>query len=118
MSSDGAKLVRAAQKGDDAKVKRLLKAGVDVNGTVTVDGVRGVTALQAEPQPAPTPEAKPHVRSDLGEKLVDAAHDGDIALLKRLLKSKTLDVDYADADSYVGHACATAAGRCELVNGV
>ena len=31
MSSDGAKLVRAASKGDDAKVKRLLRAKVDVN---------------------------------------------------------------------------------------
>ena len=31
MLSDGEKLVRAAAKGDDAKVKRLLKANVDVN---------------------------------------------------------------------------------------
>ena len=47
MLSDGAKLVLAAAKGDDAKVKRLLKAKADVNCTVTIDGVRGVTALQA-----------------------------------------------------------------------
>ena len=46
MSSDGAKLVWAAQKGGDAKVKRLLKAKVDVNSTITHDGVSGVTALQ------------------------------------------------------------------------
>ena len=38
MSSDGAKLVRAAQKGD-AKVKRLLKANVDVDATGTIEGV-------------------------------------------------------------------------------
>ena len=31
MSSDGAKLLRAAAAGDDAKVKRLLKAKVDAN---------------------------------------------------------------------------------------
>ena len=46
MWSDGAKLVWAAQKGGDAKVKRLLKAKVDVNSTITHDGVSGVTALQ------------------------------------------------------------------------
>ena len=49
MASDGAKLVRAAQAGDDAKVKRLLKAKADVDyGTVAVSGdVTGITALQA-----------------------------------------------------------------------
>ena len=41
MSSDGAKLVRAAGVGDDAKVKRLLKAKVDV------DYGEKVTPLQA-----------------------------------------------------------------------
>ena len=45
MSSDGAKLVRAAAKGDDAKVKRLLKAKVDVNYGETIDGRSGITAL-------------------------------------------------------------------------
>ena len=45
MSSDGAKLVRAGWKGDDAKVKRLLKAKVDVNSTATVGGML-FTALQ------------------------------------------------------------------------
>ena len=47
MSSDAAKLLRAAQNGDDAKVKRLLKAKVNVDGTNTVGGVSGCTALQA-----------------------------------------------------------------------
>ena len=42
MSSDAAKLVRAAAKGDDAKVKRLLKAKADVMSTAGA----GITALQ------------------------------------------------------------------------
>ena len=46
MSSDGAKLVRAARTGDDAKVKRLLKAKVDVNHGELINGRGGVTALQ------------------------------------------------------------------------
>ena len=47
MSSDGAKLVRAAGAGDDAKVKRLLKAKADVNYGVTGnDGGSKLTALQ------------------------------------------------------------------------
>ena len=48
MSSDGAKLVRAAATGNDAKVKRLLKAKVDVNSrskNLSVSQNR-VTALQ------------------------------------------------------------------------
>jgi len=45
MSSDGEKLVRAAAKGDDAKVKRLLKAKVDVDGTVPIKGVSSCSAL-------------------------------------------------------------------------
>ena len=47
MSSDGAKLVLAAQKGDDAKVKRLLKAKADVNIGLTnlANGTSGITAL-------------------------------------------------------------------------
>ena len=47
MLSDGAKLVRAAAKGDDAKVKRLLKAKADVDNAITLRGVSGSTALQA-----------------------------------------------------------------------
>ena len=50
MSSDGAKLVRAAQAGDDAKVKRLLKAKADVDECAPVEGVNGYrlcTALTA-----------------------------------------------------------------------
>ena len=44
MASDGAKLVRAARAGDDAKVKRLLKAKVDVDH---VEGsIYGITALR------------------------------------------------------------------------
>ena len=43
MSSDGAKLVRAAQKGNDAKVKRLLKANVD--GTSACQGRDGTTRM-------------------------------------------------------------------------
>ena len=34
MSSDALKFVRAAAKGDDAKVKRLLKAKADVNHAI------------------------------------------------------------------------------------
>ena len=46
MSSDGAKLVHAARVGDDAKVKRLLKAKVDVNyGVDGTEGCTGITAL-------------------------------------------------------------------------
>ena len=47
MSSDGAKLVRAAATGNDAKVKRLLKAKVDVDSACTLEGVKGATALFA-----------------------------------------------------------------------
>ena len=47
MSSDGAKLVHAAGVGNDAKVKRLLKAKVDVNSTAMVGDWSGVTALRA-----------------------------------------------------------------------
>ena len=48
MLSDGAKLVLAAAKGDDAKVKRLLKAKADVNSSVVNNiGVVG-TALQGD----------------------------------------------------------------------
>ena len=47
MASDGAKLFLAAQTANDAKVKRLLKAKVDVDyGTTRLD-ITGVTALQA-----------------------------------------------------------------------
>jgi hypothetical protein len=54
--SDGEKLFRAAGAGDDAKVKRLLKAKADVNFGCSRKGwsgdgksftVTGVTALQA-----------------------------------------------------------------------
>ena len=46
MSSDALKLVKAAAAGDDAKVKRLLKAKVDVNyGETNPEGVSGITAL-------------------------------------------------------------------------
>ena len=50
MSSDAAKLVHAARKGDDAKVKRLLKAKADVDEFAPVEGVNGYrlcTALTA-----------------------------------------------------------------------
>ena len=47
MASDGAKLIHYAQVGDDAKVKRLLKARVDVNhGDQGEEGSSGITALQ------------------------------------------------------------------------
>ena len=46
MSSDGYKLLRAAAVGDDAKVKRLLKAKADVNCDLTnPEGVSGITVL-------------------------------------------------------------------------
>ena len=54
----------------------------------------------------------------LGEKLVDAANEGDIALLKRLLKSKTLDVDYVNAGNFTALrvACGTGhAGAARLL---
>ena len=46
MSPARKKLLRAAQAGDDAKVKRLLKAKVDVNASVaSKSGKSGLTAL-------------------------------------------------------------------------
>ena len=46
MSSDGEKLVVAARAGNDAKVKRLLKAKADVNYGITSEkGTAGITAL-------------------------------------------------------------------------
>ena len=52
MLSDAAKLLRAARAGDDAKVKRLLKAKVDVDVNCTRampngDTATGITALWA-----------------------------------------------------------------------
>ena len=48
MASDGAKLVLAASQGNDAKVRRLLKAKADVHYGVTADdGRTGVRALHA-----------------------------------------------------------------------
>ena len=104
MSSDGAKLVRAARVGDDAKVKRLLKAKVDVN--YGVDGTEGCTGITALHEACVSLERKPHVPSALGQGLIDAARAGDIAPLKRLLKSKTLDVNYVNAE---GHTALQAA---------
>ena len=43
MSSNAAKLVRAAGVGDDAKVKRLLKAKVDVNYKDMIGEAGGIT---------------------------------------------------------------------------
>ena len=48
--SDAQKLVHAARKGDDAKVKRLLKAKADVDSMVTGDygnAVKGTALLAA-----------------------------------------------------------------------
>ena len=65
MSRDGAKLVRAALAGDDAKVKRLLKAKADVDfGVENAMGVSGCTALQ------------------------DACLNGSVGAVRLLLKSK------------------------------
>ena len=47
MSSDGAKLIHAAGAGNDAKVKRLLKAKVDVDAAHKLEGIAGTTALHA-----------------------------------------------------------------------
>ena len=46
-ASDSGKLLRAAGAGDDAKVKRLLKAKADVNIGLTnlANGTSGITAL-------------------------------------------------------------------------
>ena len=46
MSSDGAKLFLAAQTANDAKVKRLLKAKVDVDYGISRGDITGCTALQ------------------------------------------------------------------------
>jgi ankyrin repeat protein len=46
MSSDGAKLIHAAGAGNDAKVKRLLKAKVDVNYNM-IGEAGGITPLYA-----------------------------------------------------------------------
>ena len=83
MSSDGAKLVLAAAKGDDAKVKRLLKAKADVNSTVTGPKGRGaVTALH------------------------EACLNGHVGAVRLLLKAKAT-VDLRDA-----HGCAALYDAC------
>ena len=85
MSSHYAKLpplLRAAGAGDDAKVKRLLKARADVNGAFTVRGVGGTTALQA------------------------ACNNGHIGATRLLLKAKaTLDLRDARGCSALYGAC-------------
>ena len=74
MSSDGAKLVRAASNGDAAKVKRLLKAKVDVNhGDKGEEGSSGITALQ------------------------EACMSGHVGVVRLLLKAKAA-VDLRDSD--------------------
>ena len=83
MSSDGAKLVVAASKGSDAKVKRLLKAKVDVNSTINHYGVSGVTALHA------------------------ACDNGHVGVVRLLLKAKAaLDLRDAKGGSALFGACA------------
>ena len=52
---------------------------------------------------------------DLGEKLVNAARTADLALLKRLLKSKSVDVDYVDASGYSALRLACLNGQASAV---
>ena len=102
-SKDGCTpLIVAAVQGHPPVVRLLLAAKasttVRFKGQTVLDVARGnghaacVELLDpvtpAAPPPEPAPEAKPHVRSDLGEKLVRAGIHGDVALLKRLLKSR------------------------------
>ena len=77
MSSDGAKLLRAAGAGDDAKVKRLLKAKADVNIGLTnlANGTSGITALH------------------------EACTYGHVGAVRLLLKAKA-KVDSADSDGF------------------
>ena len=83
MSSDGAKLLRAAAAGDDAKVKRLLKAKVDVNHGELISGRGGVTALQV------------------------ACANGHVGAVRLLLKAKaTLDLRDSNGGSALNAACA------------
>ena len=56
-----------------------------------------------------------HMPSDLGEKLVDAARTTDLALLKRLLKSKSVDVDYVDAKGVTALRLACINGQASAV---
>ena len=78
MSSDGAKLVRAARVGDDAKVKRLLKAKADVDNAITLRGVSGSTALQA------------------------ACNNGHVGAARLLLKAKATAARARDAEAFKG----------------
>ena len=73
---------RAQGEADDAEAKRR----------------RRRQAMKAEADAAERSGWRRTCRSDLGEKLVDAARTADLALLKRLLKTDSIDVDYVDAD--------------------
>ncbi len=92
MLSDGAKLVRAAQAGDDAKVKRLLKAKVDVNAITTLDG-ESATALQAASWHGHVGTARlllkakatVDARTTLGTALMSAADAGHAPVVQLLL---------------------------------
>ena len=82
----------AVKLAGDEKVVSVLPSKVELAAT--------------DPAPKPAPEAKPHVTSALGDQLVEAAFHGDMAQLKRLLKSKTLDVDYIYMDWSALHQAA------------
>ena len=76
-----AERVRAAGVGDDAKVKRLLKAKVGVNSTI--GGVNGCTALQA------------------------ACNNGHVGSARLLLKAKAmLDLRDSYGQTALYYACA------------
>ena len=96
--SDGEKLFRAAGAGDDAKVKRLLKAKADVNFGCSRKGwsgdgksftVTGVTALQA------------------------ACGRGHLGVARLLLKAKA-SVDHRDSMGTCAlyHACESNEAAC------
>ena len=107
-------LIVTAQNGHAPVVQLLLDAKASTtwresDGKTALDAARHfkhaacVALLDPDapaPPPEPAPEAKPHVPSALGDKLTKAALFGEIALLKRLLKSKTIDVDYRNSVDY------------------
>ena len=121
-------LITAADRGHAPVVQLLLEAKASTtarwkNGETALDcaarratprASRCSTRTRPRRRRRPTPSLpKPHVPSELGEKLTLAAHDGDIALLKRLLKSKALDVDYVDAEGFTALRAACFEGHFE-----
>ena len=72
-------------------------------------------AMKAAAEAAERERVAAHVPLDLGEKLVNAARTADLALLKRLLKSKSVDVDYVDAKGVTALLMACNTGQASAV---